>query len=111
MTNIPLIAIMMLTMMMGGISNINAITHNTTITNEDDGSIDKSKFDWGPVNGPEPGTVPSAEGTINDNVQPYIASPFSEEKVIEEDKKRISKRDLRGPEWQIDKRKQMQVQE
>ena len=54
MTNIPLITIMMLTMMMGGISNINAITHNTTITNEDDGSIDKSKFDWGPVNGPEP---------------------------------------------------------
>ena len=43
--------------------------------------------------------------------QPYIASPFSKEKVIEEDKKRISKRDLRGPEWQMDKRKQMQVQE
>ncbi len=63
------------------------------------------------MNGSEPGTVPSAEGIINDNVQPYIATPFSEEKVIEEDKKRISKRDLRGPEWQMDKRKQMQVQE
>lgn len=54
---------------------INAITHNTTITNEDNSFIDKSKFDWGPVNGLELWTIPSIEGTINDNVQPDIASP------------------------------------
>lgn len=77
MTNIPLIAIMMLTMMMGGISNINAITHNTTITNEDDGSIDKSKFDWGPVNCPVPGTTPPLSKDANNNeVQPKTAVLF-----------------------------------
>jgi hypothetical protein len=42
--NISIIVIIMLTMVMGRISNINAITPNKTITNENNSSIDKSKL-------------------------------------------------------------------
>ena len=70
----------MLTLVIGGISNINAITPNTTITNEEDGSIDKSKFDQGPINGPEPGTIPSPKDATKEDVQLKIPSFFYEEK-------------------------------
>ncbi len=84
MMNLSILAIMMLTMVIGGITNINAITPNTTITTEDDGSIDKSKFDWGPINCPETGTIPSPKYVKNNNndVQSKIASPFYKEKKL-----------------------------
>ena len=44
--NISIITIIMLTMeVIGGIATVNVITPNSSITNEDDYSIDKSKFD------------------------------------------------------------------
>ena len=92
MMNISIIVIMMLTIVIGGIANINAITPNTTITNEDDGSINKSEFDWGPINGPEPGTtLPPPEDANNNNIQPDTASPFYKEQVTEDGKKESQK--------------------
>ena len=59
--NSSIIAIMMLIMVTGIIVNIHAIAPNTIIPAENNSSIDKSKFDWGPINGPEWETVPSPE--------------------------------------------------
>lgn len=68
----------MLTMeVIGGIATVNVITPNWSITNEDDYSIDKSKFDWGPVNCPVPGTTPPLSKDANNNeVQPKTAVLF-----------------------------------
>ena len=82
MMNISIITIIMLTMVIiGGIANVNAITHNSTITNEDGGSIDKSKFAWGLVNRPEPGSTPppTSEDANNNEVQPKTSSPLYKE--------------------------------
>jgi hypothetical protein len=61
-----IIAIMMLIMVTGVIVNINAIAPNMIIPAENNSSIDKSKFDWGPINGPEREAVPSPEEDTSD---------------------------------------------